>query len=145
MCGIPCLMDKWQPPLIPTYRPPIGGWTINMMPAIFPDNLRRLWSERAAKSNRNGHEAVVEMATFLQFNKQTIGPEQVAAIREQAEAEWCAREPSRCPRRSVKLGKASASTSPPEIRIVQATPMPPRQHPVKPRSGCSSCGGGRKR
>lgn len=144
MCGIPCLSSKWTPSLTPEYRPPrLAGWTIREMPGIFPEPLRAAWRVRQKVLNRNGQDAVLEMANFAKINGAEITREEIAEIRAQADREWCEAEPSRCPR-SVKLGTAStprpptAAEAPAKARPRTVAFQAPAAKSVQ-RRGC--CGG----
>lgn len=137
-----CMQSKWTPALSPLYRPPrASGWTILEMPDIFPDTVRDLWHIRKKRQNQNGHDAVIEMAEFAKMNGAEVTKEVVGAIRAQADAEWCAAEPSRCSKR-VSIGTASTPRTPTAaekavtVRITRVSATP-KASPVTRRC----CGG----
>ncbi len=99
MCQVfVCGNMKWRPAIKPEWRSPRQGWVILTMPPFAPEQIRTAWKSKARKSNKNGIAALQEMVDFLRFNKIAVTNEMLKAMQEQADAEWCSAEPSRCPR-----------------------------------------------
>lgn len=144
MCGIPCLTSRWTPALFPEYRAPKrNGWTIANLPEEIPDELRRAWTLRRLRNNRNGHDAVEEALIFLHNNHVELTNEIRSLMENQADFEWCGFEPNRC-RHRAKANAAGVQRAPVEVKMkvhasapaVPAVQRVPRQ-PSKPKC----CGG----
>lgn len=87
---------NWKPALRPEWRSPRGGWVISEIPGDAPDAVKRGWVNRRHRANKNGHQAVQEMVEFLQHNRVQIDKDLLTLIQQQADSEWCGKEPTRC-------------------------------------------------
>jgi hypothetical protein len=138
-----CLASKWTPSFVATYRPPVNGWTIREMPEEhFPENVRAAWHVRQPTQNQNWTHAVIEMARFGEKNGVPITKEIVAAIRNEADAEWCEDEPGRCTKK-IKRARAATPRAPTvaEVRMVGIHRVMKSTSPVNTRPRCGCCGG----
>jgi hypothetical protein len=132
---------RWTPQIFPSYRPPRAGWVIHTMPAFVPEELRRAWTSRKPQSNRNGIAALQEMTDFLRFNKVAVTKEMLVQMQQQADGEWCAAEPSRCPRTAgtaLVRRVAEESTATVSRAVAQSQGFVKKAAPRR-RRGC--CGG----
>lgn len=142
MCGISCLQSKWTPALFPDYRAPKrSGWTIAELPDGVPDDLRRAWTLRRPRSNRNGHEAVEEALIFLNNNRVTLTNELRHAIENQADFEWCGYEPQRCRHRAKVNAAGAPRAADVTISIVRVAVSPQRATTVVQQGKRKCCGG----
>lgn len=140
------MQSRWKPALAPGWRPPSGsGWSIMEVPAgIAPDNVMKAWTFRTRRQNKNGAQAVNEMAEFLHANGVAIPKDVRSIIENHADVEWCGREPSRC-HKKILLNAAKLNPALPTLVAhvaAQRVSQPVRVVAAKP---CRSCGGGRVR
>lgn len=109
MCGPACMDNNWIPSIYPTSRPPKnGGWSITDLPpslqSLGDEVYNRLvwaWANRQKFGNNDPASAINEQVTLLTLNDVVVNKELKREIRENADREWCSRDPSRCPKKSL--------------------------------------------
>lgn len=91
-CGPGC-SDKWNPATKQAWRPPVGGWTVEVLPEDIPNSrLHEVWAKRRKVNHNSAKAAVQEVERFLKNNGVKVSR---TNLREHATTLWRKKDPTR--------------------------------------------------